>query len=816
MHGAGLLAVLLAAVLTTPPARSADPEPDARPAPAAPRAIAVPDVAARAESVVALLRAVEGAAADPAELEALDGALHRLRARVQVRYEETVRALRGRPPLSALDDLAEPWRAVHADTAAAVVTLREFAETLEADLTRLDAVRDTWSATARSAEAQDAPPSVRDRVTGTLVLVQRVREDVAARRARVLALLDRATQEKLRADEAVERLAAARRTAVAGLLVRDRAALWGVVLRDGGLAGALGEARASLKADVALGPDWLAARALPLVVQGLLIVLVAAVLRRIHRHAATWVAAEPALARTFAPLALPLTCAVLLVLLAGEYRVAVEARSVRQAVALVTLAPVVPLALRLVPAALRPAVWAAAALFLVDVARGLVVVVPPLERTVFTAELAVLCAVLLWLARGLRRAAVGASPWRVGAARVATGLAGVIALSVVAGAAGYTRLPRVLEVAVLKAGDLALVGFVLLRIGEALLAWALRVRPLRLLRAVHAHRRLVEHRLRLGLRVAALAAWGAIVLGRLGLYDPLLDLVRRVFDADYVRGGFRFSVGDLVAFLVAVWLATAVSRLVRFLLEEDVFPRVALARGLPTALSSLVHYGLITGGFLAGLALLGLTVDQITILAGALGVGIGFGLQTLVLNVLSGLILLLERPIKPGDSVQLGDLLGEVHRIGLRASTLRTWQGAEVIVPNATLVGEQVTNWTLSDRLVRVEVALVTEDGVDPTAVCALLRSVAEGHPAVLPEPAPEALFEAFEDGGLRFRLQAWTARAEGRFEEWLRVRSDLGGAVWRALADAGVPLAGRQQDVRLAEVASGAATVLRGAGVRG
>ena len=125
----------------------------------------------------------------------------------------------------------------------------------------------------------------------------------------------------------------------------------------------------------------------------------------------------------------------------------------------------------------------------------------------------------------------------------------------------------------------------------------------------------------------------------------------------------------------------------------------------PYALSRVLTYVLITFGFLLGLGVLGLDLTKVTILVGAFGVGIGFGLQSVVNNFVSGLILLFERPIHVGDVIHLGDLSGEVRRIGIRASVVRTWQGAEVIVPNAQLITERVTNWTLSDRRRRIDLS---------------------------------------------------------------------------------------------------------------
>ena len=128
--------------------------------------------------------------------------------------------------------------------------------------------------------------------------------------------------------------------------------------------------------------------------------------------------------------------------------------------------------------------------------------------------------------------------------------------------------------------------------------------------------------------------------------------------------------------------------------------------------------------------------------------------------------------------MQLGTLTGEVKRIGIRSSTVRTFDGAEVIVPNASLVSDQVTNWTLSDRMRRIDLDVGVGYGTDPQQVIALLNEVARANPGVLPDPAPLVLFLGFGDSALNFQVRVWTAR----FEDWLNTRSDLGlGSARRA-----------------------------------
>jgi small-conductance mechanosensitive channel len=285
-----------------------------------------------------------------------------------------------------------------------------------------------------------------------------------------------------------------------------------------------------------------------------------------------------------------------------------------------------------------------------------------------------------------------------------------------------------------------------------------------------------------------------VSLGSFGLLAPTLGLARRILGAELVYGALRISAGDFLAFGFIVWAAFIVAALVRFVLEEDVFSRLSLSAGVPYALSSLTGYVIVTAGFTAALFALGLNLDRVTVLGGAFGVGIGFGLQNVVNNFVSGLIVLFERPIHVGDEVQIGNVQGEVQRIGIRACTIRIGEGAEVIVPNSQLVAERVTNWTPAQRLRRVDVPVNVSYGTTPEAVLQLLTGVAEGHADVAAHPPPRALFLGFGDSALRFELRAWTQR----LDDAGGVKSELGVAVCAALREAGMTIPFPQQEIHI------------------
>src|SRR5262249_54033511 len=242
---------------------------------------------------------------------------------------------------------------------------------------------------------------------------------------------------------------------------------------------------------------------------------------------------------------------------------------------------------------------------------------------------------------------------------------------------------------------------------------------------------------------------------------------------------------DVLEFAVSVWAAFLLSRFVRFLLEEDVYTRFNLRRGMPYAISTMLNYTILIVGFIAGVAALGFAMTKFTILAGALSTGVGFGLQNIFNNFVSGLILLFERPVKVGDVIQIEDTSGIVEHIGIRASTVRTATGSEIIVPNGKLISERVINWTFSSHQRAIQLPLAVPTGTDLPTVIRVLEQVARDSGHVAETPPPKAIVVRMGPDFLGLELHAWTERVDQSME----IRSDLAVAAAAALASAKIPV---------------------------
>ncbi len=293
----------------------------------------------------------------------------------------------------------------------------------------------------------------------------------------------------------------------------------------------------------------------------------------------------------------------------------------------------------------------------------------------------------------------------------------------------------------------------------------------------------------------AIIYWISVVLKRYLIYDEVIGWLWDILETKWViNKEMTISLNSILLFGLVIFLAIWIARFLRLLLEKEVFPRVKLGRGVPGMISLIIRYTIITLGFVLSLGVLGVDMTKLTILLGALGVGIGFGLQDIINNLISGFILIFERPIQVGDTVQFGEREGKVKEIGIRSSTIKTYDGSEVIVPNGKLISNELINLTLSDPILRVEINIGTEYGCDPQEVIDILVMQAKLHPDVIPTPEAFAIFFGYGDYALNFRLYTYTLEVNSR----LRIRSELNLAIFQAFKEANIKIPYPIQDLNV------------------
>ena len=302
-------------------------------------------------------------------------------------------------------------------------------------------------------------------------------------------------------------------------------------------------------------------------------------------------------------------------------------------------------------------------------------------------------------------------------------------------------------------------------------------------------------------------AWLYGTLDAFRVLRPLQALAGGRLRLEVEFGNLAITVGGTVLFFLSVYLSFWVAKTVRGILAEDVLPRMSLPRGVANSASTMTYYLLLMLGLMVALAAAGFEVSQLAIVLGALSVGIGFGLQTVVNNFVSGLILMFERPIQPGDTVELSGTVGTVRDIGMRATTFTTFEGADVVVPNGMLLSEKLINWTLSTNTRRVDIPVGVAYGSDPEQVRALLLRGGPAHRArgrtsrrrwcCSPASAPVRSISACASGPVSTTHPG--------------VRSALGLAIHAALRDAGIEIPFPQHDLHLKSVERGVFDRLQG-----
>ncbi len=311
-----------------------------------------------------------------------------------------------------------------------------------------------------------------------------------------------------------------------------------------------------------------------------------------------------------------------------------------------------------------------------------------------------------------------------------------------------------------------------------------------------------------GNRILILLGLAIVVIIGIGfLASEKIPLLVGSLREDFLKAFYRpyFHIGDLPitpVFLIKTFLFFFILRLVsgmsRRIMEKRILVRTSLNAGQQYAFAQITGYLVFLFGLLIGLQWAGVNLGSLVILGGAVGIGVGFGLQNIANNFVSGIILLMERPIQVGDRVEVGDTNGDVVRIAARSTWIRTNDNVVMIIPNSEFINSHVTNWTVNDRQVRFPIPLGVSYGSDPEVVRDVLMEVAGRHPDVLATPPPEVIFTGFGDSSLDFELRVWTITRV----QWPRIlRSEIYFMIFKAFKEHGIEIPFPQRDLHVKSV---------------
>ncbi len=274
------------------------------------------------------------------------------------------------------------------------------------------------------------------------------------------------------------------------------------------------------------------------------------------------------------------------------------------------------------------------------------------------------------------------------------------------------------------------------------------------------------------------------------------DFIKDLFRTPILKvGSADLTIGTILYLIVFVVLLLYLTGKLKAWIEERLLAQSRMDIGVRQATGSIVRYILVTIGFMIILETAGIDLSALTVLVGAVGIGVGFGLQNITNNFVSGLIILFERPIKVGDRVDVGNITGNVVNISPRATTIVTNDNIAIIVPNSEFISSRVINWSYTNRDVRLNFPVGVSYKSDPEIVRKLLLEVAASHPGVLKERNADVLLEEFGDSSLNFILRVWTrdyATTPGV------LRSDLNYAISKKFKEHGIEIPFPQRDIHI------------------
>lgn len=293
-------------------------------------------------------------------------------------------------------------------------------------------------------------------------------------------------------------------------------------------------------------------------------------------------------------------------------------------------------------------------------------------------------------------------------------------------------------------------------------------------------------------RFIATAIWIGLALHLTGFLPEILDAMD---DLSFHVGKQKISLLLVLSGILSVAVTLLAAMWLGRVLENRVMGAENLEMNLRVVLSKLIRAALIVIGVLVALPLAGIDITVLSVFGGALGVGIGFGLQKIASNYVSGFIILLDKSIHPGDSLTVEGRFGTVSRLTARYMVLKGLDGTEAIIPNETLISSTVINHSYSDRRIRIGIPVQIGYQSDLERAMAIMKEAAAGQPRVLADPEPRVYLKSFGDNGIDLELGLWIDDPE---DGQLNLRSDINLEIWRKFQEAGIEIPYPQRDIRI------------------
>ena len=358
----------------------------------------------------------------------------------------------------------------------------------------------------------------------------------------------------------------------------------------------------------------------------------------------------------------------------------------------------------------------------------------------------------------------------------------IVMLSIIFNFIGMVNLTDILLNGVLTSVALGMILFLAVQIINNLLLFAIEIRRTINEEVVSIIVEAATKRFQPIISLSGLILWLVFTIKGFDFYENILEWAYSLLEIGWRIGPAKISVGNVLSFTIILIVSLFVSKIVASVFQDEWMLKI-LPRGVAPATSLVMRIVIVSVGVYLSFSAAGFDLTKLGYVFGALSVGIGFGLQNVVLNFIAGVILAFERPINLGDAIEVDNEFGEVTNIGVRSSNIRTFSGAEAIIPNGDLISKKVVNWTLSTRDRRSKILMRTSPIANPDDVIELFNRVASQHPKTFHDPAPKTYFYGYgTDGNLEFALLYWTT-----FSDTLESNSEIALSIFNELKKEGI-----------------------------
>ncbi len=765
-----------------------------------PSVIPLPDLALRSQQLSQSLRDIAATLPTPEQLSDVSDAVTERQAVIADKQKEVDALLAGTPTTVELREQENYWRELLTQNLAWRKQLLDWANAAQSAVNQLDIQEPQWKATLEANKDLPALGPAAQLIKDNVNTIHKIRTQTNNVLQQVVKMqIDNSAGEQA-ATDTLNRLVQARIAFQGKLFQRDSLPIWQLALRR-----QVGEAPPLFKS---ASGRWIAIKTFAAQSRGILIFLVILLvislwvsyhLSRITRHTVPVDEEQAAVLRILRHW---ISLGLLPALVLGYVLTPSAPLTFLGVAVLASFVPVLRLLPPLIEPRFRVMLYVMGAAYAFNVAVNWLSLSPVWTRELLFLSNGTVFLLFVWLLRPSRMSfPEKGRRYVVLALRIAVAILG---LGLLSNALGYVKLAQFLSIGCICSTFIAVGAVAGVRIFTLLLAEGVNHPQAERLAIIRLHRQAIVRWVPRLMQWGAFLLWLSSTLDLFSVRDAVKGAITGFLNFPIAGSASGVTLSGVFGFFFTLVGGYLLASGVRFLLREEVLGRFHLARGVPELIASTVYYLLLLLIFLGAVNAGGVELNKFTVLTGALGVGVGFGLQNIVNNFVSGLILQFERPIHLQDVLEVDGQTGKVTRIGIRSSTLTTFQGAEVIIPNANLISGKVTNWTLTEAKRRGELPVGVAYGTDADVVINLLLKAANAHETVLTNPPPAAYFVGFGDSSLNYELQFWVMQDSN----WIKVRSEIALVVMKSFEEAGIEIPFPQRDLHVRSIASSADTL--------